>query len=193
MLLKFQSKAESPLKRRRSKLRAAWNAAEGRRGPALVKPETLKDLHRPRVKTGPLPGSKPGTPLEGEYALGWGVIKFEWTPTPVLEHNGSNSMNLAKILVDRSQDLGVVVMINFAPDRSEQPAKEVAVSPFRQAKVTERPGDLPMPFYRLAEALAAPLCHGRPPRWSSPAMTSVPAHRNTLTDRHHQGKRFGRE
>ena len=82
---------------------AAWNAAEGRREPHIVKSETLKDLHRPRVKTGPLPGSKPGTPLEGEYALGWGVIKFEWTPTPVLEHNGSNSMNLAKILIDPNQ------------------------------------------------------------------------------------------
>ena len=116
---------------------AGWNAAEGRRGPPLVKPGTLKDLHRPRVKTGPLPGSKPGTPLEGEYALGWGVIKFEWTPTPVLEHNGSNGMNLAKILVDPNHDLGVVVMINFAPDRSEQPAKEVLEMLYRRFSDTK--------------------------------------------------------
>jgi len=111
---------------------AAWNAAEGRRGPPLVKPETLKDLHRPRVKTGPLPNAKAGTPQDGEYALGWGVVKFDWTPTRVLEHNGSNSMNLAKILVDPNQDLGVVVMINFAPERSEQPAKELLEALYRR-------------------------------------------------------------
>jgi len=65
-------------------------------------------------------------------ALGWGVIKFEWTPAPVLKHNGSNSMNLARILVDPNRDLGVVVMINFAPDRSEQPAKEVLEALYRR-------------------------------------------------------------
>ena len=111
---------------------AGWNAAEGRRGPPLVKPETLKDLHRPRVKTGPLPGAKPGTPQEGEYALGWGVLKLDWTPSPVLQHNGSNTMNFARILVDPNQDLGVVVMTNVGPARSEQSTKDVLEMLYRR-------------------------------------------------------------
>ncbi len=116
---------------------AAWNAGEGKRGPDLVKPETLRELHRPRVKTGPLAGAKPGTPQDGEYALGWGVIKFDWTPYPVLEHNGSNSMNFAKILVDPHRDLGVVVVTNFAPERSEKPTKEVLEVLYRRFSAAE--------------------------------------------------------
>lgn len=116
---------------------AGWNGGEGRRGPHIVKPETLKDLHRPRVKTGPLPGAKPGTPQEGEYALGWGVLKFDWTPTTVLEHNGSNGMNFAKILVDPSQDLGVAVLTNIAPERSEKPTKELLEMLYRRFSKAE--------------------------------------------------------
>lgn len=98
---------------------AGWNAGRGKRGPALVKPETLDRIHRPHVKTGRLANARPGTPQEGDYALGWGVVKFDWTRTPVLEHNGSNSMNLAKILVDRDADIGVVVMTNFPENKAE--------------------------------------------------------------------------
>jgi hypothetical protein len=32
---------------------------------------------------------------------------------PLLTHNGSNSMNLARLVVDTEQDLGVVVLTNF--------------------------------------------------------------------------------
>ena len=44
----------------------------------------------------------------------------------MLEHIGSNSMNLAKILVGPSQDLGVIVMFNCA-----------ALSAFRQNEVAK--------------------------------------------------------
>jgi len=92
---------------------AGWNAGRGKRGPALVKPETRAAIYRPRTTVAKLASSGPGTPKEGQYACGWGVVKFDWTSGPVLTHNGSNSMNLAKILVDPDHDLGVVVMTNF--------------------------------------------------------------------------------
>ena len=79
---------------------AGWNAGEGRRGPAIVSPQTLRFIHQPHVKTPRIEHPKPGTPQTGEYAFGWGVVKFDWTEQPILSHNGSNSMNLAKILVD---------------------------------------------------------------------------------------------
>ena len=103
---------------------AGWNAAGGKRGPALVKPETLDRIHRAHISTGKIPNPRPGTPQEGEYAMGWGLVKFDWTRTPVLTHNGSNSMNFAKILVDRDKDLGVVVMTNFPEKQAEAAASE---------------------------------------------------------------------
>ncbi|MFO1091369.1 MAG: serine hydrolase domain-containing protein [Hyphomicrobiales bacterium] len=103
---------------------ADWNAGEGRRGPALVKPETLARIHRAHVSTGPLPDAKPGTPQEGEYACGWGILAYDWSNGPVLTHNGSNSMNFARILVDTRADLSIVVCTNF-PGAKPQSVSEV--------------------------------------------------------------------
>jgi CubicO group peptidase (beta-lactamase class C family) len=92
---------------------AAWNAGEGKRGPALVKPETLKRLHRKMVEM-KIDNPSPGTPTSGGYALGWGIVPFAWTGNrPVLTHNGSNAMNLATIMVDPANDLAIVVTTNF--------------------------------------------------------------------------------
>jgi CubicO group peptidase (beta-lactamase class C family) len=111
---------------------AAWNAGRGRRAPALVEPATLALIQRPRIKTGPMPHARPGTPQEGEYALGWGVVKLDWSTTPVLEHNGSNGMNLAKILVDTDQDLGVVVLTNFPEQKADAAASAVMETLYRR-------------------------------------------------------------
>lgn len=92
---------------------AGWNAAKGTRGPQLVKPETLAEIQSVHVETPPLPSAPPGTPGTGGYGLGWGMIKFDWAEKRLLAHSGSNSMNLAKILVDQDQDLAVVVTTNF--------------------------------------------------------------------------------
>jgi CubicO group peptidase (beta-lactamase class C family) len=105
---------------------AAWNAGGGRRGPALLTPETLQRLHRPHVKTPVIENPKPGTPKTGEYALGWGVAKMDWTPHPILTHNGSNSLNLAMILVDLEHDLGIVVTTNFPGQKADEALLEAA-------------------------------------------------------------------
>jgi CubicO group peptidase (beta-lactamase class C family) len=111
---------------------AGWNAGEGKRGPALVKPETLARLHHPVIKTGKLPDPRPGTPQEGEYALGWGVVKFDWAPRPLLTHNGSNGMNLATILIDTEADLGIVAVTNFPEQKANDAVYEVIEALYRE-------------------------------------------------------------
>lgn len=104
---------------------ADWNAGGARRGPPIVKPETLAEIQRPHVRTPPMPHPTPGTPSQGEYGFGWGIVKFDWAKTPLLAHNGSNSMNLAKILVDPKADRAVVVVTNFPGPYAEAATAEV--------------------------------------------------------------------
>lgn len=105
---------------------ADWNTGGGRRGPALVKPETVAHLHRAAVATPEIKDPKPGTPRTGQYALGWGWAKMSWTPKPVLTHNGSNSLNLAMILIDPDYDLGLVVTTNFPGPKADAALLELA-------------------------------------------------------------------
>jgi CubicO group peptidase (beta-lactamase class C family) len=103
---------------------AGWNAGEGKRGPALVKPETLKRLHTP-VVTMTIKDPKPGTPKSGAYAMGWGQSQPEWADKPVLTHNGSNGMNFASVLVDVADDLGIVVVMNISGANADPASLEV--------------------------------------------------------------------
>lgn len=104
---------------------AGWNAGGAKRAPALVKPETLAHIHAPKVRTGKIPHPRPGTPSEGDYCLGWGLVKFDWTEAPVLTHNGSNGFNLAKVLVDPGRDLAVAVTTNFPEGKADDAASDV--------------------------------------------------------------------
>jgi CubicO group peptidase (beta-lactamase class C family) len=107
---------------------AGWNAGAGKRAPQLVTAETLAEIHKPRIGTGKLVNPRPGTPQEGEYAFGWGLVKFEWTQAPVLTHNGSNGFNFAKIVVDVRRDLGIVAMTNITGAKAEDAASAVVES-----------------------------------------------------------------
>jgi CubicO group peptidase (beta-lactamase class C family) len=91
----------------------AWVAGGGHRGPALVRPETLAYLTAEKVQTPKRPNPPPGTPAEGGYALGWSLEKFDWADRTLVTHNGSNGMNLAKILIDADNDIAVVVAVNI--------------------------------------------------------------------------------
>jgi len=110
---------------------AGWNSGQGRRGPAIVTSQTLKLIHAPHVKTPRIENPRPGTPQTGEYAFGWGVVKFDWTEKPVLSHNGSNALNLAKILVDVDNDLGIVVTTNFPEQKADAAGAEVVEALYR--------------------------------------------------------------
>lgn len=76
---------------------ANWQTGEGRRGPALVRPETLRKLHA-QVIAVPPHDAPPGTPPAGYYCLGWGIATLPFAPEPFLTHTGSNNLNLAMIL-----------------------------------------------------------------------------------------------
>jgi CubicO group peptidase (beta-lactamase class C family) len=104
---------------------AGWNAGEGIRGPALVRPETLKKLHTPVVSTGPRQ-PQPGTPPSGKYALGWGELAVSWAPTPLVYHGGSNEKNLAHVWIDLKRDLALVLVTNIGGKKAEEGLKAIA-------------------------------------------------------------------
>lgn len=105
---------------------AAWNAGEGRRAPALVKPETVRKMHTPVVDIPPSPNAKPGTPPPGKYGLGWGTVSLPFAPEPLIFHGGSNEMNLAYILLQPSADFGIVMGTNTGGDKADSALKALA-------------------------------------------------------------------
>jgi CubicO group peptidase (beta-lactamase class C family) len=102
---------------------AGWNAGDGKRGPALVKPETLRKMHAPVVDIPPRPDAKPGTPPPGKYGLGWGTVSLPFAPEPLIFHGGSNEMNLAYIFLQPSADFGVVMTTNIGGEMADSALK----------------------------------------------------------------------
>jgi len=79
-------------------------AAEG--APArLVSPESMKELHRPRLS---------------DYALGWGVPKREWGGGDgrVFTHSGSNTMWFCVVWVSPNKDMAVLAVTNKGGDKA---------------------------------------------------------------------------
>ena len=105
---------------------AGWNAGEGKRGPALVKPETLRKMHTPVVDIPPRPDAKPGTPPPGKYGLGWGTVSLPFAPEPLIFHGGSNEMNLAYIFLQPSADFGIVMATNVGGEKPDTALKALA-------------------------------------------------------------------
>jgi CubicO group peptidase (beta-lactamase class C family) len=110
---------------------AGWNAGGGRRGPALVTPDTLARLHKVHVEM-TIANPRPGTPKSGGYAMGWGVVRPPWWDAPLLTHNGSNGMNLATVSIDPGRDFGIVAATNIGGEGAEAALLEVAEHLFRE-------------------------------------------------------------
>lgn len=111
---------------------AGWHAGVGKRGPALVNPETLRRLHTQVVAMAPRPDAAPGTPGRGGYALGWGVLTHPWSSEPFLQHAGSNTLNLALVLVQPTRDFAMVMMTNIAGKRADAALNALAEAIYRQ-------------------------------------------------------------
>lgn len=111
---------------------AGWNAGEGKRGPALVRPETLKRLHTPVIAMPPKKDAAPGTPSRGKYGLGWGEIDYDWASRPLLYHGGSNGKNLAHILLDPAQNFGMVLVTNVASRDADRAFSELEEALYRR-------------------------------------------------------------
>jgi CubicO group peptidase (beta-lactamase class C family) len=111
---------------------AAWHAGEGRRGPALVRPETLRRLHSPVIRFPERTDPPPGRPSGGAYALGWGVLNHPWSGEPFLQHAGSNTLNLALVLVQPNRDFAMVMATNIGGARADAALKALAEALYRQ-------------------------------------------------------------
>jgi CubicO group peptidase (beta-lactamase class C family) len=112
---------------------AAWHAGGGRRGPALVRPETLRRLHAKAVDMPPRPDAPPGTPGTGGYGHGWGFVQMPWAPgVTLLTHNGSNGMNLANITLDPGRDLAIVLATNIGGTRADAALKALVEALYRR-------------------------------------------------------------
>lgn len=105
---------------------AGWNAGAGKRGPGLVKPETLDRLHTMIVTIPARKDAAPGTPALGRYGLGWGEMTVPWAKDPLVHHAGSNTKNLAHAWIDPRRDLAVVLVTNIGGDDAEAALKAVA-------------------------------------------------------------------
>ena len=92
---------------------AGWNAGQGKRGPPLVKPETLKKLHEPVITMPDKKDAPPGTPFRAKYGLGWVELSVDWTPERFLFHGGSNTRNFAQIWIEPKRDFAMVLMTNI--------------------------------------------------------------------------------
>lgn len=111
---------------------AGWNAGEGRRGPAIVRPETLRLLHTKVIDTPPLPNPPPGTPSTGGYAMGWGIVTPAWARGPLITHTGSNQINLAMIWLAPEQDFAMVMATNIGGPKADAALRAVAEALYRQ-------------------------------------------------------------
>ncbi len=105
---------------------AAWNAGEGKRGPKLVRPETLRKLHTKVIDIPPKPDAEPGTPGLGAYGFGWGTVTVPFAREPLLYHGGSNTMNLAHIHVQPARDFAMVMATNVGGRQAEEALRGLA-------------------------------------------------------------------
>ncbi|MHB8069033.1 MAG: serine hydrolase domain-containing protein [Desulfobaccales bacterium] len=119
---------------------AGWNAGEGKRGPALVRPETLRKLHTPLIAIPDKPGAKPGTPKQGKYALGWGELTVAWAPTRLKSHSGSNGKNLAQIWLDPQRDFALVLVTNIGGEQADQAFQALAPELYKKFAATPSAG-----------------------------------------------------
>ncbi len=110
---------------------AGWHAGAGKRGPALVKPETLRRLHTKVIEMA-RPDAAPGTPTTGAYGHCWGFLTLPWSRGEVMTHNGSNTMNLAMILVQPARDFAFVITTNRGDTKADAALKLIAEALYRQ-------------------------------------------------------------
>ena len=110
---------------------AGWHAGAGRRGPALVDPETFRKLHTMVVDMPLKPDAPVGTPSSGSYGLGIGRVSLPISAEPFLFHGGSNEMNLAYIMLQPKYDFAMVMMTNVGGDKADQALKALGAKLYK--------------------------------------------------------------
>lgn len=107
---------------------ANWQTGEGRRGPALVRPETMRRMHAKVIDIAIQKDAATGTPgsvqaTNAGYALGWGLITLPYASEPFIFHGGSNEMNYAMILLQPQHDFAMVMMTNIGGPKGDDAFK----------------------------------------------------------------------
>jgi CubicO group peptidase (beta-lactamase class C family) len=110
---------------------AGWHAGAGRRGPAMVTPETLRRLHAKVIDMPPLPDAAPGAPGAVGYGHGWGFATLPYTRGGVMLHTGSNTMNMAMVMVKPGLDFALVVATNRGDARADEALKALQEALYR--------------------------------------------------------------
>jgi hypothetical protein len=77
-------------------------------------------MHTKIVDMPPKPDAPVGTPSSGGYGLGWGTVSLPFAPEPLVFHGGSNNMNLAYIVLQPKQELGLVTMTNISGAKANE-------------------------------------------------------------------------
>ena len=111
---------------------AAWNAGEGRRGPPLVRAQTLRKLHTKVIDMPPKPDAPVGTPSSGGYGLGWGTVALPFAREPFVFHGGSNEMNLAYIMLQPKRDFGIVMLTNVGGAKADAALRALGESLYKR-------------------------------------------------------------
>lgn len=111
---------------------AAWNATEGRYGPPLVKPETVRKLQAKIVDMPNKPDAPVGTPSSGGYGLGWGTISLPFSREPFIFHGGSNTMNVAYIMLQPKKEIGFVTMTNIGGENADEALKAMTAALYQR-------------------------------------------------------------
>ena len=119
---------------------AEWNAGEGKRGPKLVAPTTLKKLHTPVIEMPEKKAAAPGTPARGRYALGWGELTVDWAPEPLIYHGGSNEKNLAHIWIEPKRDFTMVLVTNIGGTKADEALGGLAPELYKKFAAPKRGG-----------------------------------------------------
>jgi len=65
-------------------------------------------------------------------ALGWGVLKLPYARESFVMHTGSNTLNLAVIMLQPSQDFAMVVTTNVGGTNADQALKAAAEGLYKQ-------------------------------------------------------------
>ncbi len=60
------------------------------------------------------------------------MVSFPWTPNSGRLHNGSNSLNLATVLVDETNDVAIVAMTNYPGPKADAAVIETVEALYKQ-------------------------------------------------------------
>ncbi len=93
----------------------------GTRPPGLIKPETVRRLHRP--------------PRGGNYAMGWVVVPRDWAKGLALTHAGSNTRNYFVVWLAPKIGLSLAVATNCSGASVPQALDKVAAALVRRYAV----------------------------------------------------------